>query len=278
MKLKIYTLILSFFIFSCSSNSDDNNDNNDGSDNNNTNALLVSKITYNDSESSDYSYEENFTYDENKIVEILKTSHYNGLASSSLKTSFVYANDLILRADSYDSNDNLLGINSFEYDPQGRLTVVENCYYFNGNCSQTITSSISYNSNGTVVIRESNANEENETTFQLDNQGNIVGVQEGDGDCENTISLDYDNNNAPFKNIIGDSSLFAFYGLFSDAPIIGFCNNALSYQLNSVCDNSSDILSNTISLSYDYNQEGYPRNIVATDSGGYTTTILLEYN
>ena len=75
MKLKIYTLIFSLLIFSCSSNSDDNND---VFNDNNTNALLVSKITYNDSESSDYSYEENFTYDENKIVERLRTTYANG--------------------------------------------------------------------------------------------------------------------------------------------------------------------------------------------------------
>ena len=279
MKLKIYTLIFSLLIFSCSSNSDDNND---VFNDNNTNALLVSKITYNDSESSDYSYEENFTYDENKIVERLRTTYANGSVSYTSKTSFVYANDLILRADFYDSYDNSHTW-SLEYDSQGRLTVVEDCYYYNGNCSEKTTSSISYSSNGTVSITDTDrfSNDGGEYIFQLelDNQGNIVDSFSQDGGCEDSSSLDYDNNNSPFKNIIGANSLFVFFGLsFTDAPIIGFYNNALRIQNKTVCDNSSDNYSDTSSFLYDYNQEGYPRNIVVTESGGYTTTISLEYN
>lgn len=280
MKLKIYTLIFSLFIFSCSSNSDENND---VSNDNNTNVFLVSKITFNDPDSSsDYSYEENFTYDENKIVERSMITYLNGSVSSTSKTNFVYANDLILRADSYDFNDNLSQTYSLQYDSQGRLTVVENCYYYNGNCSETTTSSISYSSNGTVSITDTNSfsNDEEEQVFQLDNQGNIVDANFQDGDCEGMVSVDYDNNNSPFKNIIGANSLFvAFENLgFTDAPIIGFYNNVLALQTDYVCDNSSDNSSNTSSFSYDYNQEGYPRNIVATESGTYTTTVLLEYN
>ena len=57
---------------------------------------------------------------------------------------------------------------------------------------------------GTVSITntDSFSNDEGEYIFQLDNQGNIVDIFSQDGDCEDSASLDYDNNNGIFKRMV----------------------------------------------------------------------------
>lgn len=285
MKRKIYTLIFSFFIISCSSNSDDNND---LPDNNSTNANLVSKISYNYSGMPDYSYEEEFTYDGNKISEILKITYSNGLVLSTSKTFFAYKNDLISRIDFYDSNKLTL-VREFKYDSQSRITGINEC--FDGNCPQECnspdgncittyhySSSFSYNSDGSVFLIETdnNENKEHKQTLKLDNQGNIVEISSKDGDCEVKISLVYDNKNSPFKNIIG-ANFFNYYDSpFSDFPTVGFYNNVLSYKDNFICNNIPYKLHYSRFL-YDYNQEEYPIKIVHTDTDGFEDIASIEY-
>ena len=286
MKRKIYTLIFSFFIISCSSNSDDNND---LPDNNSTNALLVSKITYNYSETPDYSYEEEFTYDGNKISEILKITYSNGSVLSTSKTFFAYENDLISRIDFYDSNKFLTLVREFKYDSQSRITDINECIDGNcpqecnspdGNCTTTYhySSSFSYNSDGSVSLIETdnNENKEYKRTLKLDNQGNIVDISSKDGDCEVETSLVYDNKNSPFKNVIGANFFNYHDSSFSDSPTVGFYNNLLSYKDNSICNNIPYKLYYSRFL-YDYNQEEYPIKIVHTDTDGSEDTASIEY-
>ncbi len=285
MKLKVYTLIFSLFIFSCSSDSDDNND---LSDNNSTNAILVSKITYNDSKNPNYSYEEEFHYDGNKIKDISKTTYSNNSALSLSVTVFNYTNDLISRIDYLTDNKHTL-LRLFKYDSQSRrVTEINGCD--DGHCTQKCTnggcttpyhynSSFSYNSDGSVVSLieiDNNKNKEYQQTFKLDNRGNIVDVF-SDDDCEVETSLVYDNKNSPFKNVVGVNFSICYQGLFSDSPKVGFYNNILSYKENSVC-NNIPYKSYDVSFSYDYNQEEYPTKIVQTDSDGFKYTVLIEYN
>ena len=279
---KLLYLLLALTIFGCSSNDDDNSDDIDNNDNNNNN-ILVSKISYDDYENDSYSYEENFTYELNKIVERLDVTFYNGSIQNTYRAQFIYSNDLIARVDGYDEDDNLLDRTTFQYDSQSRVTLVEECYYQNGSCEYDYTDSVSYNSDGTITISnaDSNSNDGSVYTYQLDNQGNIIGALWEDDDCEEIVSINYDNNNTPFKNITGANLINVVYGLFSDAQLPGFFNNIKSIQNDTTCNDSSNNESYTTNFSYDYTQEGYPRNIVATETDNgeqYTSTIILEYN
>tara|TARA_B110000008_G_scaffold210607_1_gene209379 strand:+ start:139 stop:978 length:840 start_codon:yes stop_codon:yes gene_type:complete len=277
---KLLYLLLVLTILGCSSNDDDSND----IDNNDNNNILVSKISYDDYELDSYSYEENFTYELNKIVQRLDVTYYNGSIQNTYRTQFIYSNDLIARVDNYDEDDNLSSRTTFQYDSQSRLTLAENCYYYNSICEQEDANSFSYNSDGTItrVSTDSYSNESEEYTYQLNNQGNIVGLFLQSDDCEEIISINYDNNNTPFKNITGANSLNVLFGGLSEGRVFGLSNNIKSIQDDIICNNSSDNESLTINFSYDYTQDGYPRNIVETvteDGGSYTnTTILLEYN
>lgn len=275
---KLLYLLLALTILSCSS--DDNSDDTDNNDNNN---ILVSKISYNDFELDSYTYEENFTYDLNKIVERQDITYYNGSIQNTYIAQFIYSNDLIARVDYYDENDNLLDRTTFQYDSQSRVTLVEECYYYNGSCDDGYTSSILYNSDGTITVTSSNSysNDLDEYIYQLDNQGNVILSSFETDDCEGIGSINYDDNNTPFKNITGANLINVIYGLISDAQLPGFFNNIRSIQFNETCSDSSNNYSSTTNFSYDYTQDGYPRNIVATeteDGNQYTTTILLEYN
>ena len=279
---KLLYLLLALTIFGCSSNDDDNSDDIDNNDNNNNN-ILVSKISFDDIDNNSYSYEENFTYELNKIVERLDVMYYNGSIQNTYRAQFIYSNDLIARVDGYDEDDNLLDRTTFQYDSQSRVTLVEECYYQNGSCENDYTNSVSYNSDGTITVSnaDSNSNDDSVYTYQLDNQGNIIGALWEDDDCEEIVSINYDNNNTPFKNITGANLINVVYGLFSDARLIGFFNNIKSFQEDITCNDSSNNESYTTNFSYDYTQDGYPRNIVATQTYGgeqYTSTIILEYN
>lgn len=278
---KLLYLFLVLTILGCSSN-DDNSEDIDNNDNNN---ILVSKISYDDNEVASYSYEENFTYELNKIVERQDVTYYNGSIQNTYRAQFIYSNDLIARVDYYDEDDNLLDRTTFQYDSQSRVTLVEECYYQNGSCENDYTNSVSYNSDGTITVSnaDSNSNDDSVYTYQLDNQGNIIGAlwEDEDDDCEEIVSINYDNNNTPFKNITGANLINVVYGLFSDARLIGFFNNIKSIQEDITCNDSSNNESYTTNFSYDYTQDGYPRNIVATETDGgeqYTSTIILEYN
>ena len=273
---KLLYLFLVLTILGCSSN-DDNSDDIDNNDNNN---ILVSKISYDDYEFDSYSYEENFTYELNKIVERLDVTYYNGSIQNTYRAQFIYSNDLIARVDYYDEDDNLLDRTTFQYDSQSRLTLVEEDSYYNGSIDYESSDSVSYNSDGTITISNSDSNSV-EYTYQLDNQGNIIRGLWEDDDCEEIVSVNYDDNNTPFKNITGANSINVIYGLFSDSQLRGFFNNIKVIQFDATCNNSSNNESYTTNFSYDYTQDGYPRNIVATeteDGEQYTTTIILEYN
>lgn len=272
---KLLYLLLALTILSCSS--DDNSDDTDNNDNNN---ILVSKISYNDFELDSYTYEENFIYDLNKIVERQDITYYNGSIQNTYRTQFIYSNDLIARVDYYDENDNLLDRTTFQYDSQSRVTLVEEDFYYNGSIDYESSDSVSYNSDGTITISNLDSNSV-EYIYQLDNQGNVILSSFETDDCEGIASINYDDNNTPFKNITGANLINVLYGLFSDAQLLGFFNNIRSIQFNETCSDSSNNYSSTTNFSYDYTQDGYPRNIVATeteDGNQYTTTILLEYN
>ena len=260
MKKLIY-LFLALIIVACSSDSENDNNNN----NPNESELLVSSIRHNDIENSDYEYVENYTYDGNKIVEMNRSVYYNGSIISENRSEFIYANNKISRVDNYYDN-NISSQDIFTYDSQGRLFASEYCYNPNDEpCDDSDSESYSYNSDGSITVTDGG----NGYTYviEFDDNGNIVRFSDDD----NVIELTYDNYNSPFKNITGATPLVIAQEIFSSSSLLSFNNNCLLY-FSSVEDDETA----TLNFTYDYNDAGYPRNVVFVD-GSEQETIVIEY-
>tara|TARA_B100001059_G_C17736047_1_gene528910 strand:+ start:111 stop:953 length:843 start_codon:yes stop_codon:yes gene_type:complete len=280
MKKFTSIFLITLLIFSCSSESDSDSDNNNNDNNNNNNnevALFPSQISYNDIEVSEYTYQEDFTYEGDKIVQILRSSFYNGSLQGSNTSEFIYANNLISRIDYFNSST-LSSRTYLEYDSQGRLTSSEYCNgSSNNDCDSSTT--FTYNGNGSITVNAYYENTLDYTaTVELDNNGNIISVSDSGG-CTYITSLEYDNYHGPFKNIVGLDPIMMVENEFTGASIIGYTNNVTSQISEGICDDDSESFTETISYNYDYNDEGYPRNIVVSDETfGGEETIIITYN
>ena len=273
MKKVIYTF-LGVLVFACSSDSesDNNNDGNNNNNNPNESELLVSSITHSDMENSNYEYVENFTYDGNKIVEINNSVYYNGNFSSESRSEFIYANNKISRVDNYNDN-NISGQDIFTYDSQGRLVTVEYCYNPNdGPCDDSESTSFSYNLDGSITaITTMNGDEPETTVIEVDDNGNIIKVS----DYDDVSELTYDIYNSPFKNITGATPLVISQWIFSGSYLYSFNNNCLSFVSEYVDEDGVETY--TLNFTYDYNDAGYPRNVVVEEVGFGEQTIVIEY-
>jgi hypothetical protein len=262
MKKTIYFLFL-ITLLSCSKSDDSNNNNNP-----NDLELLVSSISYSDTDNSDYKYVENFTYDGNKIIEMKRSVYYNGNFGSENRSEFIYANDKISRVDYYDYENSIQEQVNFTYDSQGRLVAREYCYNpNNGPCDNLDSTSYSYNSDGSITATNTYLNESETTVIEFDDNGNIVRYSENDEVGE----LTYDNYNSPFKNITGATPTVILQRIFSNSYLYSFNNNCLSV----VSDEDGETY--TLNFTYDYNDLGYPRNVVVEEVGYGETTITIEY-
>jgi len=283
MRSKIYLILFALFAFSCSSDSssDDGNNNNNGGNNNTGNALLVSEIIYGNDDNSDYLYTDRYFYDGNKLTSIVEEySYQNGNSGVDYMYNFIYTNNKISRVDEYygDTSTGIEGRYTFEYDNQGRISFYDYCYFTSsGTCDYYDTYNFTYSSNGSVTVsnvyNDGSTNEETYTyTLQLDNNGNIISAY----DSTNNYSLNYDNLNSPFKNIIGMDAIMLLEFATEDLQFNAY-NNCTSFTLTNN-NNEGD----QYNYAYDYNEDGYPRQVIATYQGGnfdgtITTTIDINY-
>jgi len=269
MKSKIYLILFSIVLFSCSSESDEQI-----GDDNLGNNLLVSEVISTDWENPDYVYTDQFIYDENKITSITSNySYQNNSPQNSQVYEFTYTNNLISRVDEYYGSNNS-GQYNFSYDAQGRLSGWNYCYYnSNNNCDSEDRGSISYASNTMIenYINEEGTIYEDEGTivFQLDNNENITSFVSTYQDTDNngdsvTVtyngSITYDNANGIYKNIVGMTP--RIYTLIVDGFIgngLNVNNNITSYSINAGDETG------TITYAYDYNEDNYPRQITIID-------------
>ena len=293
MRSKIYLILLALFAFSCSSDSssDDGNNNNNGGNNNSGNELLVSEIIYN-TIGSDYLYTDRHFYDGNKLTSIVTESTYqNGNPQVDYIFNFVYTNNKISRIDEYYGDNNNSGIEArytFEYDNQGRISFYDYCYFSSsGTCNEYDTNNLTYSSNGIVSISYvNNVGSDYEDagilTLQLDNNGNIISGNDSYQDVDdsgNTItvtvnaSFEYDNQNSPFKNIIGMDSIILLHLGYNPLQWSAF-NNCNSYTIE--FSDEGEVYEYT--YSYDYNEDGYPRQGILNETGfSSETTIDINY-
>jgi len=277
MKYKIFSILTCMFLFSCSSDGSDEATGNNNENPSDGNALLVSEISHSDGEISDYSYKSKFFYDGYKIERIENESYYNGALSSTSSVVFVYINNLISRIDEYDSyNNNSFTRTELIYDSQGRLIGNSESCYSNGQLVQDAcdyTLDFTYNSNGIISFVQDDSEISN-GSIQLDNNNNIISINSTTGSDSYTAEYEYDNYNSPFKNIVGNLPLLFFpqYINYLELELASFTNNCtkITYE--------SEYGSESINFAYDYNEDGYPRNIIVTYSDDdYEEFITLKY-
>ena len=290
MRSKIYLILIALFAFSCSSDSssDDGNNNNNGGNNNSTNDLLVFEIIETN-DGSDYVYTDRYFYDGNKLTSIVEEYSYQGGNSGiNYLYNFIYTNNKISRVDEYygDTSTGIEGRYTFEYDNQGRVSFYDYCYFdSSGNCEEYDTNNFTYSSNGTVTNSYvynvgSDYEDAGTLTLQLDNNGNIISGNDSYQDVDNSgnpitvtvnASLQYDNQNSPFKNIVGmDAIMLVEFG--SDILQFNAYNNCTSYSI----EYSDEDEVYTYNYAYDFNEDGYPRQVIVTQ-GSYSSTIDINY-
>jgi hypothetical protein len=117
-------------------------------------------------------------------------------------------------------------------------------------------------------------------TLQLDNNGNIISGNDSYQDVDNSgnpitvtvnASFQYDNQNSPFKNIVGmDALILVEFG--SDILQFNAYNNCTSYSI----EYSDEDEVYAYNYAYDFNEDGYPRQVIVTQ-GSYSSTIDINY-
>ena len=300
MKLNTYLFILIFTILACSNESADDGNNNNG--NVESDGVLISSIT-SSGPSSDYQYVSHYTYDGTKIVSRTDTSYYNGSQNTTYIYTYTYTDNkisLIQTSKNHGGDSNYYSYEEFIYNSQGMVSEIryfDNCDGSNS-CDYYDFVSIEYNSNGSISTTDYDDNGDgvNDSiyTYNIDNSGNLISgssLTESDDNCESSFTSQYDNNNNPVKNITGSYNLGIFAGSFiltgyHSCGSFGLTKNPnIITTVSDGCDNSENNYTDIIEYAYDYNEAGYPRNIIVDitetyESDTYTSEgiITIEYN
>ena len=96
----------------------------------------------------------------------------------------------------------------------------------------------------------------------------ITSITEYYDDCktvEFTANGTYDNNKNAFSNIEGYNWYFQYDYTLSQ-------NTEYPAGINNVTSNGE------WNWAYDYNENGYPRNVTVTEDGSLVATLTIEYN
>ena len=269
---KLLYLLFAICLTGCGSDDDGISDT-DGTDT----QLLVKSINWTFSEGGpliDYGLEE-FTYDGNKIVQVVRTLEDSRGTTVTHTVKYIYTDNLISRISSYNNNQELQEQTFLEYDNSDRLIYIE----VSRNGQLEYDASLAYGSSNTSFAYTATGVSDvfyTETTkFQISN-GNIVSF-EGNGIDAQSMNCSYDNKHNPFKNIIGRGALHSgiYLNLTESREIWDYCygeNNIVAFEYTDNNEVSSRL------TTYDYNDEDYPRNIVTENSGtGFSETIIEYY-
>ena len=243
---KLLYLLFAIALIGCSSDEDES-----ASDDIQTGKnLLVKSINLTDSSEGNSNLLE-YSYEGNKLVKLLSTStsiYYTGKRIFS--NTYIYTDNLISVINRYNSEQELSYQTFLEYDDFDRLISIA------GTPERDV--SFVYNSDNTEVTTSFGG------TLKF-NSGNISYT-----DDRVQSKFTFDDKHSPFKNIIGNSEIFSLYLGFTDFDnlFIGANNTFVKIE-------SSD--GSEVSYTYDYNNEGYPRNIIGKSQGDVFLTAIIEY-
>jgi len=268
MKKALTLALATLLLIAC-----DSDDNSDGSTINiSENGLLVKKITQN-SDDGEYgsSLIEEFSYDGNKLVEKIKTIGYSTATNSTeyvYRTEYIYSSNLISKIRQYyvyDTEESLSNTTLYFYDSDNRV-IREEYEVANGGYSDNST--YSYGSNGTMTSID-----DDDCTLEIVfNGGNPTSSSEDCGVEGKLMTISYDNKPSVFSSVTGFNWLFDD---FTESDYVGFSNNVTRVTYVYGADEGTKV----INFTYDYNDAGYPRNVIvkSPDSDDDESTIVIEY-
>jgi hypothetical protein len=270
---KLLFLFTTLFLISCSSDGDDSNDSNDNQ--NLDSNLLVKTITITD---EDQTISEEYFYEGNKIERKLEYhSDYNNSDEVYKTYYYTYANNKISTVKVYNSSNDLVLEYTFDYDSNGNVISYSEIRD-DSNDSKTI----SYNGNYILLCDDDSdyfrftTNSNGDLNFGEDVQNCSLSSSVSEGEDYYSVSVEYDNNPSPFRNIEGNNFLISgvtYLYLFTYADILGFHNNVKKITWDEG-DDDVDIEEWT----YDYNSYNYPRNIQWLDDEGMVIeSTNIEY-
>lgn len=257
-KLFSYAAI-AFFVLattSCTTEAIDPNLNSseDGGGNNNGNesTVLVSKEIVTDQSGAVVTY--TYTYDGNKLLKIT--------GSDGSVEEYSYIGSLITQRLYNDNRGYSYQRDTFSYDAQGKLSgFISAVIFTDGTDASVNRNEYTYNSDGTITVKNYFGNEEAQTELQdtatvTITNGNLVSYS---GD-EYTEIATFDTKNSPTKNISCDAILTLAY-------LEGGINNELTNHF----DDGHEV--QTAISTYTYNSNNYPATSTLTLSTeeSYTT-------
>ena len=274
---KFNIILFLILCFSCSNEDlapDENENNNDQEK-----KLLVKSIKisgYEGNPNDGWNYTENFTYEGNKIEQKTTTN----LNTNEVKTTnYTYTDNLITNIKTFDQNNSLTNSYELLYDSNKRIVSLIYTYYYNSSENYINTSDFTYQANGSILYCDNydayydgmlftfNQNSDISTFTYNSDLDSLEACNPSTHNQEGKIT--YDDSPYPFKNIIGIQFFSYFEGIFTRANILGHNKNAtkLTYSDDIEDDN----------WTYDFNEFGYPRNIVWTYDDDLTETIDIDY-
>ncbi|MDG0968014.1 MAG: hypothetical protein P8N93_06860 [Flavobacteriaceae bacterium] len=274
---KLLFLFTTLLFISCSSDGDDSNDSNDNQ--NSDSNLLVKTITITD---EDHTRSEEYFYEGNKIERKLEYySDYNNSDDVYSTTYYTYANNKISNVKEYDYNNDLEREWKFVYDSNGNLTSYSEESFYNSNSDGKSTYSFDYD--GTYILMcidgdffKYTTNSNGDLIFYNAVQSCNFSAENATGENYYSVSVEYDNNPSPFRNIEGNNFLISgvtYLYLFTYADIFGYHNNVKKISTVEVDD---DVYIEE--WTYDYNSYNYPRNIQWLDDEGMVIeSTNIEY-
>jgi len=285
--MKKLILLSALLIFACSSDDSSNDDTTincygylleDYSD-----SILPSTITIVDAASDNLTSVINYSYNGNKIVSSLQTISMNGGSNEEIERFYTYSENRVSLLDVYKNgefNEFSSSTGQVEYNSQGMLSTVQDDgvnmieFTYQTDCSILI----SYNFGLDTEYLAS--------YVEVDNNGNLSYLNSNTEDgCFNSWTTEYDNYNNPFKNVTGHSNLGDIIpegnAIRTNDRVhifgaIGLNNNPISINSSETqCDNPTN---QVITYSYDYNDAGYPVNVIISVDGALYETVTIEYN
>jgi len=273
---KFNFILFLILCFSCSNEDfapDENENNNDQEK-----KLLVKSIKisgYEGNPNNGWNYTENFTYEGNKIEQKTTTN----LNTNEVKTTnYTYTNNLITNIKTFNENNFMIRSSELLYDSNKRIiSLTHTSYYSFGNEIYTID--FTYQANGSILYCDKYDSYYYGNLFNFNQNGDIsTFTYNSDLDSLEACNpsthnqegkITYDDSPYPFKNITGIQFFSYFENIFSRANILGHNKNAtrITYSDDLEDDN----------WTYDFNEFGYPRNIVWIYDDDLTETIDIDY-
>lgn len=205
-------------------------------------------ISYND---GSFFASKTFSYDNNRLIKI---AFSNAEAENAGYAELIYNDDLLIKINQFERNDNLKEYIELKYDSNNRL---EQYTIYRNAENKAYKNVVEYNSDYTIVITRYSGDFDNQTemwdlmTFTLDANHNITKIQTSGYQ----IVYEYDSKNGVFKNLVARDVL-NIMGKLDWSLNRGGMNNALSYQF------SNNQVTENIDLNYTYNNDSYPSSVI----------------